>query len=257
MNYLPSHRSLALLTLAVVTLTGCRHPSCCFAEGPSTGVRDRRPGRLIAELTCVTNRVTSGETLVMTIRVANPTGVPQEIDIRGFSWEEIEQIERRRADMQSRMNDPPEKGSRPNQKQIDMLDTMLTPYRQSAAPQVIGLLHITDLLTKETRIMDRVNTWCGTGRQFASMPPGSSVTNRIEIGPSWLPQTGEFGIEFHTFGRVDGKRKPVAVSNQVRVSVLAPDKRSSKVPGNTQQSVAPATSKPAPILGAASEAGER
>ena len=230
MNYLLSHRCLISLALSVVMLVGCGHWSCCFAESPHPGAHDRPTGALITKLTCNTNRITAGDTFVLTVGVENPTEGPQDIDIRGFSWDKIAQLKRMRADMQSRINAP-----RPDQNQIDTLDMLLVPYRQSAAPQIIGMFHVTNLQTKETHMMDRVNAWCGTGRQIASMPPGASVTNRIEIEAAWLPDSGDFGIEFRVFGRVDGKRKPVAISNQVRVSVHAADGQSAKAQGDTQQ----------------------
>jgi hypothetical protein len=175
--------------------------------------------------------------LIVNVQVENTGEVPVEVDIRGLSWDDIAEMEQRIRDVQKRIDDPTI-GNKDSWKGIrDKLVELLDGIRERGGPRVMGAFHITDLRTKKTHMVDKTALFCGTSRQFTPMPPGTRVSRRFEFRPTELLGEGKAGdaeIVFHVLGRVEGHRETIAVSNQLRVSVLASEGQDAKGRGSTQ-----------------------
>jgi hypothetical protein len=216
------------------------------AEGLEANTHEDAPGitsqetpsrEFVCHLSCDSGSLKSGEALVVTVRFENPTDIPVDIDIRGLSWDEIAEIERSIADAQRKIDDP-EVGNdgfwkEMRERQAELLDTI----REREPQQVMGIFQITDLRTKKTHTADKTGIFCGTGRQFAAMPPGTVISRKFEFQADQLLREGEegdVGIVFRVFGRIDDKREIITVSNQLCVSVPAADERATKGQGSTR-----------------------
>ena len=167
----------------------------------------------------------------MTVRVENRGDIPVGVDIHGFSWDEIAEIEQWIADAQKNIDDPTWGNDgfwkKMKHRRVDLLETI----RRRGLPHVVGMFEITDIRTKKTYMADKTASFCGTARQFAPMPPGAAVSRKFEFEPGQLlPEggAGDVGITFLVFGSVDGTRETIANSNQLRVSVLAAEGQPAK-----------------------------
>jgi hypothetical protein len=227
-------------------LCGCRHWTGFSAEALEADTHEDAPGipsqeapsrDLVCHLSCDSGSLKPGEALVVTVRVENPTDIPVDVDIRGLSWDEIAEIERRIADAQSKIDDPEVRNNDSWKEMRDRLVELLDTIREHGPQRVMGIFHITDLRTKKSHVVDKTSVFCGTGRQFAAMPPGTVISRKFEFQADRLLREGEegdVGIVFRVFGRVDGKSETIAVSNQLRVCVLAADEQATKGRGSTQ-----------------------
>ena len=250
MNRLLSYGLVASLALSATVLCGCRHWTESSAEALEADTHEDAPGipsqeapsrDLVCHLSCESGSLKPGEALVVTVWVENPTDIPVDVDIRGLSWDEIAEIERSIADAQSKIDDPEVRNDgfwkEMRDRQVELVDTIVDTIRERGLPHVMGMFQITDLRTKKTHMADKTGSFCGTGRQFAAMPPGTVISRKFEFQADRLLREGEegdVGIVFRVFGRVDGKRETIAVSNQLRVSVLAADEQATKGRGSTQ-----------------------
>ena len=246
MNRLLSYGLVASLALSATVLCGCRHWAESSAEALEADTHEDAPGipsqeapsrDLVCHLSCESGSLKPGEALVVTVWVENPTDIPVDVDIRGLSWDEIAEIERSIADAQSKIDDPEVRNDGFWKEMRDRLVELLDTIRERGLQHVMGIFQITDLRTKKTHMADKTGFFCGTGRQFAAMPPGTVISRKFEFQADRLLREGEegdVGIVFRVFGRVDGKRETIAVSNQLRVSVLAADEQATKGRGSTQ-----------------------
>lgn len=246
MNSLFFHALVASFAVSATALCGCRR----WTERPDRASQTDRPGRtssvpsqeasspgLVCRISCESATLKPGEVLVVTVQVENTGEVPVEVDIRGLSWDDIAEIEQRIRDAQRRIDDPAI-GNKDSWEGIrDKLVELLDRIRERGGRHVMGAFHITDLRTKKTHMVDKTGLFCGTSRQFALMPAGTSVSRRFEFGPAELlreSKAGDVEIVFHVLGRVDGERETIAVSNRLRICVLAAEGQDAKGRGSTQ-----------------------
>lgn len=257
MNGLFFHGLVALLAVSATALCGCRH----WTESSQSASEADRPGRtssgpsqeasspdLVCRISCESATLKPGEVLVVTVRVENTGDVPVEVDIRGLSWDDIAEMEQNVRDRQKKIDDSTIRNKDLWKEMRDQGVELLDRIRELAWTHVMGAFHITDLRTKKTHMVDKTALFCGTGRQFAAMPPGTSVSRGFEFGPAELLREGKAGdveIVFHVLGRVEGERETIAVSNRLRICVLAAEGRDAEGRGSTQT--------PAPGEGAAAE----
>lgn len=255
MNGLFFHGLAVLLAVTATALCGCRHwtePSDRASQTDRPGTTSSVPSQeasspgLVCRISCESATLKPGEVLVLTVQVENAGEVPVDVDIRGLSWDDIAEIEQRITDAQRRIDDPAignsDAGKRIRDQLVELRDEiveLLDRIRERGGPRVMGAFHITDLRTKKTHTVGKTTLFCGTGRQFAPMPPGTSVSRRFEFGPAELLREGKAGdveIVFHVLGRVDGERETIAVSNRLRICVLAAEGQGAKRRGTTQPS---------------------
>ena len=246
MNRLLSYGLVASLALSDTVLCGCRYWTESSAEALEADMHEDAPGipspeapsrNLFCHLSCDSGSLKPGKALVVTVRVENPTDIPVDVDIRGLSWDEIAEIERRIEDTQSKIDDPEVRNNDFWKERRDQLVELLEKIRERGPQRIMGMFQITDLRTKKTHMADKTGVFCGTGRQFAAMPAGTVISRKFEFQADRLLREGEegdVGIVFRVFGRVDGKRETIAVSNQLRVSVLDADEQATKGQGSTQ-----------------------
>ena len=224
--------------MTATALCGCQQATSSLAPPPRAEGPSESSGVLTEEesardigcyISCDATTLKPGEELVVTVHIENRGAVPREVDIRGFSWEKITEMDERINEMQRYIDDPTVGDREKTEwrairgKLIGLRDEM-----RESGPHIIGMFKVTDLQTNDSTRIDVANTWCGTGRHFSAMPPSAAVSRGYTIVPRhWElvreKMAGEVQVVFSVLGRVDGERDYIAVSNPIHILLASED----------------------------------